>query len=92
MSVGCQPAERRIESTLRYDPPVAHEVKGFAIVDGGVDQTWARLTRQASQAPFRVLASEQKARFAVVELETTGSGRAVSKITTGFGSSNGASG
>jgi hypothetical protein len=79
-SAGCQPAERRVESTYRYDPPGGHEVAGSAVVDAGVDETWTRLRRRASESPFRLLASEPRARFAVIELEAGSAGRSAREL------------
>lgn len=63
---GCQPSERKIEASVRYEPPAEYHLESSTVFDAEFDEIWEQLLRRASESPFRVLAAQKQSQFLVV--------------------------
>ena len=69
--VGCGAGDRRIESSVRYEPPIAHPIVVETVVDLPSDRAWDELIRRLSESSFRVATLEKASRFVSIELQSS---------------------
>ena len=65
----CGGSERRIESDVRYEPPIEHAVVVETVVPLPYDAAWSELIRRLSESPFHVSALEKASNFVRVDLD-----------------------
>lgn len=65
---GCADDSRKIESTVRYEPPMERRVVVETIVDLPFDSAWDELIRRLSEGSFRISNLERASKFVSVEL------------------------
>ena len=69
--VSCGGSERVVESSVSYEPPIAHRIVVETVVDLPSDQAWDELIRRLSESSFRVATLEKASRFVSIELESS---------------------
>ena len=67
--VACGEADRTIQSSVAYEPPLEHAVVVETVVELPFDVAWSELIRRLSESPYQVATLEKASRLVVIELD-----------------------